>query len=114
MGKSKRISVKVRKLYKEMKIDISPVMAGMLEQCDRIQAIMDQLWELATEGPLTVSYTNKAGATNEVANASLKELRSWELVFQGCCRSIFNVLRNDLPRNGDEIDDELSEFLGEC
>lgn len=60
--------------------------------------------------PLITEYVNKAGACNLTATAALKELRSWELVFQGACRSIFKILRDDLT-NLDDLDDELSEFI---
>jgi hypothetical protein len=110
MPKSRKISAKVRKLYKKNEIDISPVMAGMLAECDRIQAIQDDLWQTATSSALIVEYTNKSGASNLVAGAALRELRSWELVFQGACRSIFNVLRADMAAKDVDIGEELAEF----
>jgi len=109
MGKPSRVSKKIHKLYRQSKVEISPVLAGLLQESDRIQTIMDQLWEQATAGPLLTEYTNKFGATNLMATAALKELRSWELIFQGVCRSVFKILRADLAGLDDD-DDDLQEF----
>lgn len=110
MVKNIRVSAKVKKLYKENSIEISPVIAGLLSECDRIQDIQDQLWELTKAEPLITEYTNKAGASNLTASAALKELRNWELIFQGACRSIFKILRADLSVEEEE-DDGLQDYL---
>lgn len=44
------------------------------------------------------------------ASAALKELRSWEIVFQGACRSIFKIIRSDIS-DIDDLDDGLSEYI---
>ena len=108
--KNARISTKIKKLYKDQNIDLSPVLEGLLVECERIQEIQDKLWERILIEPVITEYTNKSGASNLVANAALRELRSWELVFQGACRSIFKILKNDLDTI-DDLEDELSEFI---
>lgn len=110
MKKSVRLSAKIKKLYKERSADVSPLLSGLLSECDRIQEIQDRLWGIASTEPLITEYTNKAGASNLTASAALKELRSWELVFQGACRSIFKILKDDFP-DVDDLDDDLSEFI---
>jgi hypothetical protein len=109
MSKNARLSTKIKKIYKEHEMAVSPLMTGILSECDRIQEIQDRLWEIASTQPLITEYTNKAGASNLTASAALKELRSWELVFQGTCRSIFKVLKDDFT-DIDEFDDGLAEY----
>ncbi|MFV0497243.1 MAG: hypothetical protein ACK5L0_03605 [Candidatus Fimivivens sp.] len=110
MKKSARLGAKIKKLYKERETQLSPLLAGLLAECDRIQEIQDRLWDIASTEPLITEYTNKAGASNLTASAALKELRSWELVFQGACRSIFKILKDDFP-DIDDDDDELAEYI---
>ena len=102
--------MKIRELYKEKSIEISPLLAGLLSECDRIQAIQNRLWAAVENEPLITEYTNKRGATNMTASAALKELRSWEIVFQGACRSIFKIIRSDIS-DIDDLDDGLSEYI---
>lgn len=109
MKKTARLSAKIKKLYKERETDISPLLGGLLTECNRIQEIQDNLWALASTQPLITEYVNKSGASNLTASAALKELRSWELVFQGACRSIFKILKDDFP-DMDGSDDELADF----
>lgn len=109
MKKKARLSAKIKNLYKEQNIDVSPLLSGLLAECDRIQEIQDRLWQIASSEPLITEYTNKAGASNLTASAALKELRSWELVFQGACRSIFKILKDDFS-DVDDMEDDLSEF----
>lgn len=109
MRKPTRLSAKVRKLYKKSEVDISPVLDGLLSECDRIQTIQDKLWEQIEGEPLLSEYTNKAGATNMTASAALKELRSWEAVFQGACRSLFKIMRTEISGVAD--DEDLQEYV---
>ncbi len=111
MKKSIRVSTRTKKFYKDNDIELSPVLIGLLQECDRIQTIQDLLWKEAMEQPLITEYTNKAGATNLTATAALKELRSWELLFQGACRSIFKIVRADISDIDDDEENELQDYI---
>ncbi len=109
MKKNTLLSTKIKKLYKENDMELSPLLEALLDEADKTQTTIEALWGLVQSGPLLTEFTNKNGFTNTTASASLKELRSWQLVFQGLCRSIHKILRLDFEAL-DELDDGLSEF----
>lgn len=104
------LSVKIRKLYRDNNMTVPPLLVSLLAETDRIQKVQDRLWEIIEAEPLLTEYTNKADATNTTASAALKELRSWQLVYQGACRSIHKILQLDFA-SLEDLDNELDEFV---
>lgn len=93
-------------------IKLSPLLDGIIDELERIENIRDCLYKAYSEGDLFEEYTNKAGATNLVVNAAIKEYKSYSQRFNDLMKTIHNIIKDVIiPLTPDEPD-PFEKILG--
>lgn len=113
----KETKPKKRSFSKELRqnlqknIKISPLLDGLLDELERIENIRDSLYKAYSKGDLFEKYTNKAGATNLVVNAAIKEYKAYSQRFNDLIKTIQNIIKDVVVPDKEELD-SFEKLLG--
>ena len=123
--KKKTRADKIRAMLKKKNVTIDPLLEGLLEQHERLESIMNDLYmsyandveraQQAAEAQadkagiprntaLFKSYTNKAGATNIIISDAVKEFKQYSQRFNEITKTLDMMLRARLPEEPKEVD----------
>lgn len=116
--KKKSRADKIRALLRKKNVDIDPLLEGLLEQHERLETIMSDLYssyaadaEMAQKkaeqkadregiprnSALFKEYTNKSGATNIIISDAVKEYKQYSQRFNETTKTLDMMLRARLP-----------------
>ena len=88
---------KIRKILRKDSIPTDPILLGVLEELDRLESIRDALYSEYESKPLMEGYTNKAGATNLVVSAAVKEYKMYSQRFNELTKTLDRMIAERMP-----------------
>lgn len=90
----------------------SPLLASLLDELERIENIRDSLYDAYANGNLFEEYTNKAGHSNMIINAAIKEYKAYSARFNDLIKTIHLIIKDVIkPEVGEEKQpEELDAF----
>lgn len=83
----------LRKKLKET-MSASPLLEGLLDELERVENIRNTLYDAYNKDKLFEEYTNKAGYTNLIINAAIKEYKAYSQRFNDLVKTIHVIIKD--------------------